>query len=325
MKIARLLPIIRAIALIKMFKARIPLFVSWQITERCNLRCKYCDYWMGKKEEELTTQEIFKIIDELHSLGTLGISFTGGEPLLRGDIGEILTYAKIKNIITKINTNGLLIPEKIREIKGAEQINLSFDGPEHIHDQIRGLGSYKALLEAIKVLKGNKKKVVFHVTLTKYNLDCINFILDKCCQLNIGAFFQPATEFYLLNRNINPHSPDRQNYARAMVLLLQKKRRGDNFIYNSISGLKHLSHWPDQRPIYCSAGRIMFRINSQGQFYHCERFARLNKINCIEKSVRFALDNLQPVSCKECWCGSLVELNLLMSIKFNAIMNSFRL
>lgn len=325
MKIMRLLPILNALIRVKVFKVKVPLFVSWQITQRCNLRCKYCDYWMGSKEEELSTQEVFKIIDELHDLGTLAISFTGGEPLLRDDIGRVLDYAKAKGIATKINTNGLLIPQRMNEIKRIDQVNLSFDGPEEIHDRVRGLGSYNAMLKAVDVLRANKIKVACHATLTKYNLTAIDFILDKCRQLDIGVFFQPATELFLLNKNVNPHSPDRREYAKAISLLIQKKRNGNRFIYNSVSGLKHLLSWPQPKSIYCTAGKIMFRINSQGEFYHCERFSKIDKINCAKNGVKAALDSLRFVSCSQCWCGPLVELNLSMMYKFDAIINGLRL
>lgn len=308
----------------RIFRKRTPLFVSWQITRRCNLKCMYCDYWSGKKEEELNSQAIFRIIDDLAKLGTLAISFSGGEPLLRDDIGEIISYIEKKGIYSKINTNGMLIPQKIGQIRLTNQVNLSFDGPEVVHDRVRGKGSFRAVLEAVNILKKNNKKTVFHVTLTKYNLDSLDFILDKCKELNVGAFFQPATELYLLNRNINPCSAQKEAYANAILFLLKEKRR-DRYIYNSRSGLRHLYHWPNPRDIYCSAGRIVFRINSKGEFYHCDRFPGRNKFNSLEKGTVFALNSIQPLKCNECWCGPLVELNLAMGCNFDAIMNVLKL
>lgn len=325
MKIKNLFSIALDAASARIFNRRIPVFVSWQITERCNLRCKYCDYWSGAQEDELSTAQALAIIDELSVLKARVISFTGGEPLLRDDIRQIITYAKSKGIFSKINTNGLLVPQKIDEIDGAEQVNLSFDGPAPIHDQIRGAGSYKALFTAIDLLRRRKKRIVFHVVLTKHNLSSVDFILDKCRELDIGAFFQPATEFYLLGKDRNPHSPDKEDYNRVISLLLQKKRNKNVYINNSLSGLKHLSCWPDPRNIYCCAGKIIIRINPKGQLYHCERFPDKNKISFRDGGVRSAIDHMQFFNCSECWCGPLIELNLAMSGKLDAIANAFKL
>jgi MoaA/NifB/PqqE/SkfB family radical SAM enzyme len=313
------------LALARISNRKKPLFLSWQITQRCNLRCKYCDYWNGRKEDELSTKEIGGIIDELAALGTVAISFTGGEPLIRNDIGELVSYAKSKGISCKINTNGILIPMKLEQIKDIDQVNLSFDGPQEIHDQVRGAGAYEAMLNAVKLLKRYNKNIFFHTTLTKYNLSAIDLILDKCHELEVGTFFQPATELYLLKRNINPHSPEINGYQEAIKLLIREKKKGDKYICNSLSGLRHLLHWPKPKQIYCSAGRVMFRIDAKGQLYNCDRFSEANRLSCRDKGLSFVLQNLKPSSCKECWCGPLVELNLAMSFRFDAIMNAFKL
>ena len=74
----------------KLLKKSSPLTVGWSLTNRCNHECKYCGI-PNVKSNELTTEQIFSIIDELSELGTKIIQFTGGEPLLRDDIGKI-TY-----------------------------------------------------------------------------------------------------------------------------------------------------------------------------------------------------------------------------------------
>lgn len=326
MNIKHALSFVKPVILVKMFKKKIPLFLSWQITKRCNLRCKYCDYWDGLEGNELSTKQACGVIDQLAALGTLGISFTGGEPLLRSDIGRLINYAKQKGIISKINTNGLLIPQKIDDIQYAEQINLSFDGQETIHDQVRGAGSYKALFRAVDILKINKKKVVFHVTLTKYNLFSVDFILDKCREFNVGAFFQPVTELFLNDRNkINPLAPDKESYVNVIRLLCRGKKRQKNYICNSMSGLQHLANWPNKKYIYCSAGRMTFRLNSQGELYNCERFPYKCSINCLNEGVKSALDKLQLRTCGDCWCGPLVEMNLLMDFKIDSFLNIFKI
>jgi MoaA/NifB/PqqE/SkfB family radical SAM enzyme len=258
----------------------------------------------------------------LSKAGTLAISFTGGEPLLREDIGRIIGYAASKGITSKINTNGLLIAKKIDQLAKVEQVNLSFDGPEDIHDQIRGVGSYRALFDAVSLLHKNKRKIVFHVVLSKYNVPAIDFILNKCREVNVGAFFQPATELYLLKKDINPHSLEKDDFYKAIVSLIQKKKLKDKHILNSVSGLRHLASWPYPKRIFCAAGKVMFRINPRGEIYNCERFPDASGTSCLKDGVKKVMRVRGFKGCKECWCGPLVELNLLMQGKIDAIINS---
>lgn len=312
---------------VSLFKSRFlglrkPLFISWQLTNRCNAGCKYCDYWKYPQDKELDTSEIFRIVDKLAQMGTLAISFTGGEPLLREDIGEIIRYVKSRGMIAKVNSNGLLIGKKISELADADQINLSFDGPEVIHDQVRGKGSYRVLFDAVILLNQKKKKMAFHCVLSKYNVSAIDFILDKCREVGVGVFFQPATELYLLKKDVNPHSLDKESFDQAIQVLLDKKRKKDKYILNSFSGLKHLAFWPHPKPIFCAAGKVMFRINPQGRLYNCERFMSVNGISCLDSALEEAIQTAGFKGCSDCWCGPLVELNLLMQGKIDAIINS---
>jgi radical SAM protein with 4Fe4S-binding SPASM domain len=99
-------------------KKRIPLDATLELTYRCNNNCVhcYCNLPASDKraiQEELTTEEIKKLLDELASMGSLWLLITGGEPLLRQDFEEIYIYAKKRGLIITLFTNGTLIDEKI--------------------------------------------------------------------------------------------------------------------------------------------------------------------------------------------------------------------
>ena len=99
-----------------------PITVGWDITQMCNLRCKHCYATAGKRsEKEFSIDKVKQIIDELDSLGTVLIALAGGEPLVRRDIFEIVSYIKSKGMEVFINTNGILIDEdKIKKLKNKE-------------------------------------------------------------------------------------------------------------------------------------------------------------------------------------------------------------
>jgi len=116
MKLQDKIQSLSSILRVKLFNKRIPLAVRLQVTNRCTLQCKYCNLWDSKKKE-LTTREIFDIIKELSILGTKRLSISGGEPLLRTDIAEIIDCCWEHGIYPEMNSNGTILPQKIDTVK----------------------------------------------------------------------------------------------------------------------------------------------------------------------------------------------------------------
>ena len=85
-----------------------PFYASFKVTHRCNLRCGFCNVW-NNKIPDLKTEQVNKIIDNLSRSSIFTISFEGGEPLLRKDMGAILKYAHDLSNYILFTTNGLLI------------------------------------------------------------------------------------------------------------------------------------------------------------------------------------------------------------------------
>ncbi len=306
-----------------LLKKRVPLEVGWSLTNRCNYGCKYCGI-PKVKSKELTTEQIFSIIDELSEFGTKIIQFTGGEPLLREDIGNIIKYMKKKGIYSSMSSNGSLVPYKIKEIKDLDLLKLSLDGPLKIQDKVRQKGSYEDVVNAVKVAKENNIKVIFAALLSKYNLKCIDFILETAKKFDCFVIFQPADCFLLGTNKLNPTIPEKESYKKVIEKLIYKKGR-NKYIENSIVGLKHLLNWPDPKKISCAAGRIGCRIETNGDVNLCGRSKNSKKLNCIEIGFKKAFNNLNKIFCTQCWCASQVELNKIYSLNLNAILNQNKL
>lgn len=142
------------------------------LTYRCNLKCVHCFYYneLNQKEtikkiyesknKELTLDEIKNLIDEFAKINVKNITFHGGEPLLRNDIFEMIAYATKKNLSTNIDTNGTLITEEVGKKlvdAGLKFIMISIEGPEEIHDSVRGKGIFQKALQGIKNIQEYKK------------------------------------------------------------------------------------------------------------------------------------------------------------------------
>jgi radical SAM protein with 4Fe4S-binding SPASM domain len=134
-----------------------PSYVIWDSTRRCNLHCIHCGAIKEQYEHELTTGQVKGILEQLAALNIGMFAVTGGEPLLRKDLPEVLSYAHQLGLKTGIATNGTLIDRPAAEwIKSARvySVQVSLDGLQSTHNWIRGnQHSFTRAIHAIELLK----------------------------------------------------------------------------------------------------------------------------------------------------------------------------
>lgn len=298
-----------------------PLFVSWQLTERCNLRCKYC-LSSGKESDEIDLKRALDVITSLHRMGTKVIRFTGGEPLLRNDLPEIVRYCHKLGIQTGLASNGVLFANMVRDLRLLSAISFSLDGPKSVHDSLRGLGTHQLALQAIQIAKEHGLYTSVSVTITKSNIESIDYLLDLARQLRVKIFFQPVTDRTHCDDEIRQVIPDIEHYRGAIEKLIREKSR-NKYIGNSVEGLKHLSLWPKKSSINCVAGRVIVRINANGDVYACPNYrAGVNRLNIKDTDIEECFNQLTPPCCDACWCGLFVELNLLSRLRPSLLINA---
>ena len=173
--------------------------VVWNVTRRCNLKCVHC-YAHAKDmafEDELSTAEGKRIIDDLAAFGAPVILFSGGEPLARKDLPELADYAVQKGMRAVISTNGTLItPEVARTLKriGLSYVGISLDGMEAVNDKFRGVtGAFKKAIAGIENCKAAGIKVGLRFTVNRANVEEIPKIFDLLEEMEI-----PRVCFYHL-------------------------------------------------------------------------------------------------------------------------------
>ena len=166
--------------------------VVWNMTRRCNLRCVHC-YAFAQDEhyrgDELSTDEGKALIDDLASFGSPVVLFSGGEPLLREDLPDLIDYAVKKGLRAVISTNGTLItPEKARIFArcSLSYIGVSLDGLREVNDTFRGVpGAFAKAIEGIRNAREAGIKVGLRFTISKRNVDEIPKIFDLLEKENI--------------------------------------------------------------------------------------------------------------------------------------------
>lgn len=158
--------------------------VVWNVTRRCNLRCVHC---YSQSEDrgysgELSLDEGKRLIDDLAGFGSPVILFSGGEPLIRPDILDLIRYATQKGRRAVLSTNGTLITptlsEKLKDI-GLSYVGISLDGLQKVHDSFRGIpGTFERVMAAIKNCQDVGLKVGLRFTINKRNFEDIPGIFD---------------------------------------------------------------------------------------------------------------------------------------------------
>jgi AdoMet-dependent heme synthase len=164
-----------------------PAKVTWEVTYRCNMRCKHCHLWQVREHDELSTEEAKAFIADVKRAGALHMSFSGGEPFLRGDMFELAAYASSLGLSTAVNTNGtrLVTSENARRLcdMGMGTVFISLDGPDaKTHNELRGRShAFDSALHAIDNLiaqrNGGAPRVFINTTLTRHNTDSLERIL----------------------------------------------------------------------------------------------------------------------------------------------------
>ncbi len=168
--------------------------VAWEVTRSCNLSCAHCraSAGLGPYPGELTTEECFKVIDEIASFAKPVIILTGGEPLLRKDIFEIAAYGKNKGLTMVMAPNGTLLnAENVAKIikSGIKRISVSLDGPDAAtHDNLRQVtGAFNQAVAGIKEAKKSGLEFQINSTITKRNVAQITEIMDLAVELGARA------------------------------------------------------------------------------------------------------------------------------------------
>src|SRR5271154_6813413 len=122
-----------------------PLSASLKLTENCQAKCVTCNYWQTRWEDGLNTEKAVDIINRLGQFGIRYLRFTGGEPLLRRDLFQILQKADMRPFQrVTLQTNGLLLKKLHHEINASPitKVAVSIDGLEASNDVIRGIRGY---------------------------------------------------------------------------------------------------------------------------------------------------------------------------------------
>jgi len=242
-----------------------PFVLSHGINARCNLRCRFCEYWSAPGEE-MSTPEVLRMLDDAKSFGIGAYNAWTAEPLMRKDLPDILKHAKGLGLITSLITNGVLLQRRVHELADLDYLSVSMDGIESYRD-LRGVDPEK-ILDGIIAASDAGHEILINCVISSRNLHELEDLVGLAKSLGVWISFEPINESPGVADNIWDDLGIRNlgEYEEALDRLIDLKRKGAPII-NSQTYLKMIrSQKPDFR---CHASDIVLHVSSDGTIENC--------------------------------------------------------
>jgi len=299
-------------------RRRGPWFVSWMLTERCNLSCGHCACWR-EPSEELSAAQAASYAAEMVREGVLAVSLCGGEVLLRDDLGDLLRRLDRAGVATRVTTNGLRVPDRLDALRTVTSLKVSVDGPRAIHDSLRGDGSHGAAMDAAAAARSAGIPVQLNTLLCAPVLPHLDEHLDDARRLGTSVTFQAPED---RGAGLGDLAPGPADLRLAVSRLLALRSTGDAVIGNSAGTLAWLSRWPDTPAVDCHAGRRFCRVLADGRVAACdhEHAPQAPPPPGPPSGFTAGYELLRRAGpCAGCWRNNTLEINRLLGGQFDAL------
>ncbi|MGQ0612405.1 MAG: radical SAM protein [Planctomycetaceae bacterium] len=313
----------RSVAGVLFGEAR-PLLGTLITTYRCDLDCAMCDLpSLGDRKREWDAAGLCGILDGMAELGVLGVGVTGGEPLLRADLPQVLRHGTRRGLVMHLNTNGSLVTEEgAREFSscGLASINVSLDGPDAAtHDRLRARpGSFARVLRALARLVAVPRRsyrVALTCALGEGNAEGVEGLLSLARDVGVDRVgFLPVHDYGPTGARSSPA-------ALAATRRLQELSRGDPLLDNSSD---YLSLFPlafagARNPVPCSAARTSVVVDCYGEVFPCvplnarRRGVGRGDVRRVWRSRAHRAARASLRSCRACFWNCHTEMNLALA------------
>ena len=197
-----------------------PFTIAWELTRACAFACRHCraEAQPKRNQNELTTEEAFRLIDQIKEFGDPILVVTGGDPMMRRDLFDILGYASSKGLRTSLTptTTRLVTGERLRQVKdaGVRRVAVSIDGPSaEAHDAFRGFkGSFDMAVKIARAVGEAGLSLQVNTTVSRYNVDRLDEFIELVSSLNAvqwSLFFLVPTGRALSGDMISPEQHER--------------------------------------------------------------------------------------------------------------------
>lgn len=256
------------------------MIMTWNVTKDCNLSCKHCyrNTGGGKPSEEIKTEETRSLMEEMVQAGFKTLIFGGGEPLLRSDIFDLISFAAEYGLKTVLGTNGVLMgQETVRKLKdsGLNRAEISLDSVDSdLHDEFRGhKGAWEKTIGAMKICRQEGLEFQVHSTVAQHNCEGLENLMDFAADQGAVAhqifFLLPVSQ----GRNAHHHALPQEDYDKLLVRIFLRQNNSSMEI-QTVCAPQFAPLAGKIRPTLklqrgCSAGITSCCILSNGDVHPC--------------------------------------------------------
>ena len=300
----------------------LPLWLLAELTYRCPLQCPYCsnplDY--AQHKNELTTQEWFEVFDQARQMGAVQLGFSGGEPLVRQDLEQLVAHAHQLGFYTNLITSGMgLTQQRISHLKhvGLDHIQISFQASDPVvNDALAGSKhAFEQKYEMCQLVKKYDYPMVLNFVIHRHNIDQIDKIIELCLELNADTVELAICQFYgwaFLNRQGLLPTQEQLIRAERITNEYREKLKAQNHPCKLIFVVPD---YYEERPKACMNGwgKIFFTVAPDGMALPCHAARQLpiSFPNVREQSLskiwyestgfnHFRGDAWMPEGCRSC-------------------------
>lgn len=247
--------------------------VFFECTLNCNLKCVHCyAYDPQNSSKDMDLKTIYGLIDQFADMGGISIIVSGGEPLMRDDVCDIIAYAAEKPLNVRLLTNGVLITRDIaKRLKksGLDSVQISLDGSDAIsHDKYRGVkGAFEKTVSGITFLHEEGLSVDVGAVLNKLNIEKSLELIDFCQQWGITPSFGMQQPKGRASYEGKPYELSFYEYSDAIISI--NRYLGEKYGIDKFTMLNNNNRKNENR---CGAGTSGLAIASDGGVWPCREY-----------------------------------------------------
>ncbi len=279
---------------------RQPLWLLAELTYACPLQCPYCSNPMdfAKIKSELSTEEWLDVFRQARAMGATQLGLSGGEPLTRPDLVELISEARKMGFYTNLITSGIgMNADKVAEFKeaGLDHIQVSFQAStEDLNNLIAGTDAFKHKIEMAKAVKANGYPMVLCFVTHRQNIEQMEDILDLAVSLEADYVELATTQYYgwaMHNRDQLLPLKEQLVKAEAIAHRYQEEQKGNMKVYYVVPD------YYEDRPKACMNGwgNVFLTVTPDGTALPCHAARELPGMS---------LPNVRDLSVNEIWNGS---------------------
>jgi MoaA/NifB/PqqE/SkfB family radical SAM enzyme len=304
-----------------------PFSATWAVTNRCNLRCEYCNCPFIDPTN-LDLSQVRVLFDRLHEMGIRRLGLAGGEPMLRADLPDVIGLAHRHGFYVTVNSNLTLYHRHPERLADADLVYTSLDGDADAHTAARGDRSHEGVIDAIGRLTRSGKPVIAICVVTEHSIGQTEFLLRQAETLGIRMHFQPQCVDTDVVRGTVAASVSNDDLRGFWRRLLAEKRNGRPIV-SSTPYLEFLSRWEDfsisaflDPKTRCPAGHGYLYVDPLGRAYPCAYTkGKTTPVDLLTHDWRTAWDRQHP--CTRCTVGPMLEFNMLFQRPLTAAVEGF--